>query len=139
MGPTVCGSSHAGPLLNMFRSHCVFDHCCLFRTFVSSIRHQQVGHQHHGSLPRRFQTLPADANTYDLYATHQEPQKQQPSQPPDVSTLQKASSPSRQALLAAMLLKVRTGDHSSSNGSEWSSDPVSPMSPALTLLSALAH
>ncbi|DBA83727.1 TPA: hypothetical protein ACH3X1_006261 [Trebouxia sp. C0004] len=69
----------------------VFSGHVFFRTCAFRILHQQVGQQHHGSLPRRCQTLPANATTYDMYAMHQEPQKQQPRQPPDASTLQQAN------------------------------------------------
>jgi len=83
------------------------------------------------ALSRRAQALPASAiMSSDLYALRQEPQERPPSQPSDVQTLQKASSFSRRASLAAMLLKMRVGDDLSKKGSESSSEAVSSMSSA---------
>jgi len=81
-----------------------------------------------GSRRAQAQSLPADAiMSSALYALRQDPQQRPPSQPSDVPTLQKTSSFSRRASLAAMLLKMRAGDDLSRNSSQ-SSGAASLMS-----------
>ena len=90
---------------------------------------EEVSMSGSAAVSRRVQALPANAiMSSALYALRQEPQERPPSQPSDIPTLQKASSLSRRASLAAMLLKMRVGDDLSKHSSESSGEAASLMS-----------
>ncbi len=86
-----------------------------------------------GDVSRSVQALPAHAiMSSALYAISQETQERLLNQPSDIPTLQKASSFSRRASLAAMLLQMRSGDDLSRNTSELSGEAASLLSSVIS-------